>query len=141
MKDLPIQPGLLIPARELEVLVARSGGPGGQNVNKVSSKVTIKWALHESQVLSPFVADRLRKLAGSRLNDDGTIQITSQEHRDQPANYQACATKLRLLILQALHPPKIRKATRPTLGSKQRRLNDKSITSQRKAGRRNSGWE
>lgn len=141
MKDLMIQPGLIIPARELDVSVARSGGPGGQNVNKVSSKVTLSWKVAETDILTPVAKDRLLKLAANRINLDGELQITSQEHRDQPANYDVCVLKLRQLVLQALRPPKIRKPTRPTAGSKKRRLEAKAKQSQRKATRRNSGWD
>jgi ribosome-associated protein len=140
MRDITIQPGLVIPARELEVSFARSGGPGGQNVNKVSSKVTLRWAFSQSQVLPLPAAERLRALAANRLSNDGWLQFSSQANRDQPANLQACILKLRQLVLQALVSPKARKATRPTLGSKNRRMDDKAKRGQVKAGRR-AAWE
>ncbi len=141
MKDLRIQEGLYIPADELEVSFSRSAGPGGQNVNKVNSKVTLRWSFGESQVLSPTAADRLRQLAGHRLNLDGSIQVTSQEHRDQPSNLQACTFKLQQMIIQALCPPKPRKATRPSAGSHRRRLQEKAQRSQTKSQRGNKSWD
>ncbi len=141
MKDLRIQEGLYIPANELEVSFSRSAGPGGQNVNKVNSKVTLRWWLGNSQVLSTTAADRVRQLAGHRLNLDGSLQVTSQEHRDQPSNLHACTLKLQQLIIQALCPVKARKATRPSMGSQRRRLQEKAKRSQTKAGRGNKNWE
>jgi ribosome-associated protein len=141
MRDVFIQPGLIIPGRELDVSVARSGGPGGQNVNKVSSKVTLSWKVGMTTSLSSPVVDRLCKLAAGRINAEGELQITSQEYRDQPANLDTCVLKLRRLILRALSPPKTRKPTRPTRGSRERRLESKAIQSRRKAGRRNGTWD
>ncbi len=113
MKDLVIHDHLVIPASELEVSYARSGGPGGQNVNKVNSKVIIRWELQNSTALDMVVSERLRRLAGSRLNDDGSIQVTSQEHRDQAANLRTCLLKLQKMIVQALQTPKVRKQHGP----------------------------
>jgi ribosome-associated protein len=79
-------------------------------------------------------------LAANRLSNDGWLQFSSQANRDQPANLQACILKLRQLVLQALVSPKARKATRPTLGSKNRRMDDKAKRGQVKAGRR-AAWE
>ncbi|MDZ4850482.1 MAG: alternative ribosome rescue aminoacyl-tRNA hydrolase ArfB [Pirellulaceae bacterium] len=141
MKDLRIQEGLYIPADELEITFSRSAGPGGQNVNKVNSKVTLKWFMVDSCVLSPTAIERLRTLAGHRLNLDGSIQVTSQEHRDQPSNLQACTLKLQQLIIQALCPPKPRKKTRPSAGSQRRRLQEKAKRSQTKTERGNKSWD
>ena len=140
MEDLIIHEHLAIPAGELHSFFARSGGPGGQNVNKVNTKATLCWDLANSSVLYPGASARLRALAGSRLTDEGVIQITSQVHREQSRNLQACRDRLRSLILEALKPPTIRKPTKPTHGSQRRRLNDKKIASDRKQGRSGS-WE
>ena len=140
MEDLIIHDHLVIPAGELQTFFARSGGPGGQNVNKVNTKATLCWDLANSSVLYPGATARLRALAGSRLTDAGILQITSQVHREQGRNLQACRERLRHLILEALKPPTIRKPTQPTRGSQRRRLNDKKIASQRKQGR-SSSWE
>jgi ribosome-associated protein len=141
MEDLIIHEHLVIPASELQTFFARSSGPGGQNVNKVNTKATLCWDLAHSNVLYHGAATRLRALAGSRLNDAGMIQITSQVHREQSRNLQACRDRLRQLILEAIKPPTIRKPTQPTRGSQRRRLNDKKITSDRKQGRSSSSWD
>jgi len=141
MRDIRVHEYLVIPATELEVSYARSSGPGGQNVNKVNSKVTMKWALHETQLLPQSVADRLRVLAKSRLIEDGSLQVTSQVHRDQMQNLRECMTKIQRLVLQALNPPKARKATRPTAGSNRRRLEEKSKRSKTKSNRSAGGWD
>ena len=141
MRDIRVHENLVIPATELEVSYARSSGPGGQNVNKVNSKVTMKWALHETQLLPESVADRLRVLAKSRLIEDGSLQVTSQVHRDQMQNLRECMTKIQQLVLQALNPPKARKATRPSAGSNRRRLEEKSKRSQTKSNRSTGGWD
>jgi ribosome-associated protein len=141
MRDVIIKAGIAIPGRELETIVSRSGGPGGQNVNKVSSKVTLRWAFQSSEALSPTAKNRLQKIAENRISLDGKLQVTSQSSRDQPQNLQACIVKLRQLVLQAIQPPKIRKLTQPSLGSKLRRLDNKAKRSQAKDGRRNQNWE
>jgi ribosome-associated protein len=140
-RDIQVRPGLIIPESELSFIVARSGGPGGQNVNKVNSKVTLRWMFNESNVLTPAVKDRLRSLASNRIDSDGCLQITSQVHREQPANYEACAIRLRHLIIVALQPPKVRKPTKPSKRAHQRRLNDKAEQSQRKANRQPKIWD
>jgi ribosome-associated protein len=140
MEDLIIHEHLVIPASELQTIFARSGGPGGQNVNKVNTKATLTWDLANSNVLYAGAAARLRALAGSRLSDAGLLQITSQVHREQSRNIQACRDRLRQLVLEAIKPPTIRKATKPTKGSQRRRLNEKKITSDRKQGR-SSSWD
>lgn len=141
MKDIEIQPGMVIPANELTVAVARSSGPGGQNVNKVSSKVTLKWKFDTSDILAADIVERMRSIARSHVVDDAYIQVSSQEHRDQPANFRACELKLRRLVLQSLQPPKIRRATRPTASSNRRRLDDKAKRGQSKALRQRRTWD
>jgi ribosome-associated protein len=140
MEDLIIHEHLVIPADELHLFFARSGGPGGQNVNKVNTKATLCWDLARSTLLYPNANARLRALAGTRLTDAGVLQITSQVHREQGRNIQACRERLRQLILEALKPPTIRKPTQPSRGAQRRRLNDKKITSDRKQGR-SSSWD
>jgi ribosome-associated protein len=141
MKDIRVHENLFIPATELEVSYARSSGPGGQNVNKVNSKVTLKWALHQSELLPMTVLDRLRVLAKSRLLDDGSLQVTSQVHRDQLSNLRDCVQKIQHLVLAALNPPKSRKPTRPSAGSNRRRLEEKAKRSQTKTNRNSGGWD
>ncbi len=125
-----------IPREEVRLAFARAGGPGGQNVNKVSSKVLLRWNPSASRALPVEVRDRLIARHRSRLTKDGDLLLSSQRFRDQGRNLEDCLTKLRELIAQVLHPPKTRKPTRPTRGSRERRLAEKQLRSERKHRRR-----
>lgn len=140
MEDIVVSEQVVIPASELIFQFSRSGGPGGQNVNKVNSKATLSWNVETTQALYPATLQRLRALASTKINTDGFLQITSQVHRDQLSNIQACRERLRGLVLEALKPPTIRRPTKPTLGSKRRRLDNKKIQSQKKQSR-SKGWD
>ena len=130
---------LTIPDSELRLSFARSGGPGGQNVNKVSSKAVLHFAVATSPSLPDDVRGRFLEAFRSRITNAGEIVIHSDEFRDQPKNIQACHDKLRAMIAAVLRPPKKRRATKPTKGSRVRRLNDKRARSQKKEGRRFRG--
>jgi len=123
---------------DLDIAYARSGGPGGQNVNKVNSKVTLQW--HPGK-LPEAVRQRFVNAFQSRLLNDGKIAITSQEFRDQPRNLQACLDKLAEMLRSVAKPPKTRRATKPTKGSIERRLRAKQQQSQRKQQRRSPSDE
>jgi ribosome-associated protein len=127
---------IMIPDDELRFTFARSGGPGGQNVNKVASKAILHWALGANTTLPTEVKDRLRRHHGKRLTTEGLLVIHGQRFRDQARNIEDCRDRLREMILQALVAPRTRKATRPSRGSKLRRLEAKRRQSQRKASRR-----
>jgi ribosome-associated protein len=141
MEDLIINDQIVIPAEELEFSFARSGGPGGQNVNKVNSKATLNWDYQQTSApLYPATMARLKALASNRITDRGLLQITSQVHRDQPQNIQACRERLRHLILEAMNPPKPRKPTQPSRGAQRRRMEDKRQRGEKKQGR-STRWE
>jgi ribosome-associated protein len=136
MPILAVNRTITIPERELKFTFSRSSGPGGQNVNKVSSKATLHFRAVDSPSLPADVRQRLLDAFKSRLTKEGELVISSQEHRDQPQNIEACLNRLRGMILSVAKPPKKRRATRPTRGSKVRRLKTKKERSQVKAGRR-----
>jgi ribosome-associated protein len=137
--DLEITPTIRIPDAELRLSFARSSGPGGQNVNKVSSKAILHFDVLTTPSLPPDVRQRFLERYKTRLTNAGEVVIHSEEYRDQPRNIQACYDKLRDMILTVLRPPKKRRATKPTRGSKVRRLNAKKKRSEVKAGRRYRG--
>jgi ribosome-associated protein len=137
--DLEITPTLRIPEAELRLSFARSGGPGGQNVNKVSSKAVLHFDVVASPSLPPDVRQRFLERFRSRITTAGEIVIHSDEFRDQPKNIAAGYEKLRQMILAVLKPPKKRRATKPTRGSKVRRLSEKKARSDVKRGRQFRG--
>jgi ribosome-associated protein len=114
---------------EIEESFVRGSGPGGQNVNKVASAVQLRFDLENSPNIPEAMKRRVAALAGSRLTKDGVIVITSNSHRDQPLNRAEAQARLVALLREGAHPPKPRIATRPTLASKKRRLEGKTIRS------------
>jgi len=127
---------LAIPDAELTWSFARSGGPGGQNVNKVASKAVLRWDLNASPGVPEDVKERLRRLARRRVTRDGVLVLTSQRHRDQERNREDCREKLRELVRAAAVVPKVRKKKKPTRASKERRLAAKRRRAATKAARR-----
>lgn len=134
-EGLAIRPGLIVPERELTVRAVRSSGPGGQNVNRVSTKVELCFDLPGSTALDAPVKARLRRLAENRLDAEGHVLITSQATRSQAQNLADARAKLAALIRAALVVPKRRRATKPTRASKERRLDQKRKQSAKKQAR------
>ncbi len=126
---------------EISWTFSRSGGPGGQNVNKVASKAQLSWALEASIAVTDPVKERLRKAHPGCVTLDGHFLITSQESRDQGRNRELCLEKLADYLRAALIPPKPRLATKPTRSSKRRRVADKRQNSDRKASRKPGPWQ
>lgn len=139
---ITIHDNLAIPDEEVEWSYARSGGPGGQNVNKVSSKAVMRWRAAASAIPIPLAAwERMKGRFPSRFTAEGDVLITSQEHRDQERNRQSCLEKLIEMIRGSLIEPTVRKKTKPGKGAKRRRLADKKLNSAKKQSRRTSGHE
>jgi ribosome-associated protein len=136
MAALEVNDAISIPLDEFQFETSRSGGPGGQNVNKVNSKVQLRWTPSTSPSLPDPVRMRLLASVANRLTRDGELLIASTRTRDQGQNVDDCLDKLKTLILAAVHPPKTRRATRPTLASKKRRVESKIRRADTKKGRK-----
>ena len=135
---LEITPQLKIPISQLQLTYVRSSGPGGQNVNKVASKVVLRWDFDAADLLDGDSIERLKTSYPANVTKDGELITTSQKTRDAWQNREDCFEKLRAMLLVAIKKPKRRIPTRPTKGSIQRRLNAKARHSQKKRDRRTS---
>ena len=122
----------MIPFNELKFSYSRSSGAGGQNVNKVNSKATLEWAIDQSSAISIDVKTRFKQRYGNLINNEGIVIISSQESRSQNMNQDTCIRKLHRMIEEVLHPPKIRKKTKPKYSAVQKRLNGKRVESVKK---------
>ncbi len=136
-----IEPDIVIPDEELEWKFIRSSGPGGQNVNKVASAVQLRFLLARNVTLPVSVRNRLRRLAGQKLIDDGSILIKAMSERSQDQNRRAALARLEAMIRAAMVEPKIRKKTRPTKASKERRIDSKKRRGLTKQQRGSGRWD
>ncbi len=132
---LRITSSLSIDAHNLHYKAVRASGPGGQNVNKVASKIELWFDVVGCANLSDEIKVRLVNLAKNKIDNEGKLLITSQRTRDQKRNLDDALEKLRTLILRALAPPKRRRPTQPSRKSRQARLDQKRKQSQKKQGR------
>ena len=141
MPPLIITPDVAIPDEEFEWKFIRSSGPGGQNVNKVASAVQLRFLLPNNTSMPVAARNRLRRLAGQKLIDDGTILISARSERSQEQNRRDALERLAELVRAAMVEPKIRKKTRPTRASKERRIDAKKRRGTTKQGRGTRTWE
>jgi ribosome-associated protein len=132
---LAVTPTLIIDDSELEERFVRASGPGGQNVNKVSTAVQLRYDVGRAAALAPEVRDRLRALAGSRMTGEDVLVIDARAHRTQGQNREDARERLADLIRRALVRPKRRKKTRPGKAAKERRLDTKKRRADTKRGR------
>ena len=128
-----------IPQDRLSISFSRSGGPGGQNVNKVSSRVEIRFSIAQADWIPAHVRERLVQLFPSRTTTGGEFRVVSSRFRDQHRNLKDCLEKLGDLLRAASHRPARRIPTAPTRGSRERRLEAKRGRARRKSGRRGFG--
>lgn len=133
---LEINDRFRIPLSELEFAFARSSGPGGQNVNKVSSKAQLRWRPLDSLSIPEDCRFRVLTKLEPKLTVDGDLLVISQRYRDQPRNKEDCLEKLKAIVVAALVVPKVRKKLKPSRAAKARRLKDKKIGSEKKNQRR-----
>ncbi len=141
MDDLPVNQRVTIPGGELRVAFARSGGPGGQNVNKVASKVELRWRPAESAALAGEDREWLLRRLANRLTSEGDLIVTSRRSRDQLRNREDARRRLARCVAQALERPKPRKRTRPSRQSVEERLREKSVRGRLKRERSRSEWD
>ena len=125
-----------IPSSEIEFTFARSSGPGGQNVNKTSSKAILRWNLWESPSVSQAVKDRFSATFATRITVNGDVVIHSDESRDRAINEKTCLEKLLEMLKKVWTPPKKRVPTKPTKGSQRRRMDSKKLHGDVKKGRK-----
>lgn len=135
-RDLPVLRGLAIPAGELRESASRAGGPGGQHVNKVSTRVTLRWNALESAALTPAQLVRLRRRLRARLTRNGELVVHARRHRSRARNRELARERLAQLVREALARPKPRVPTRPSRAARERALAAKHRRSNVKRSRR-----
>ncbi len=127
--------------KEVTFKTSRSGGKGGQHVNKVSSKVELNFNINASSLFSDDQKMQLMQKLANKINAEGILQVVTEEDRSQLANKQKSLDKLLVLLKIALHQPKKRKATRPGKAAIEKRLKTKQFRAMKKINRRNERWD
>ncbi len=140
-RSLRVNSAIVIPAGELQFTFARSAGPGGQNVNKVSTKAVLRWQVAATPSLPEAVRRRFLSRYANRINGEGELVLSADQHREQFRNTAACREKLLAMITAVLVPPRRRKKTRPPRAAVEKRIRLKQQKSEKKEGRRYRGEE
>ena len=133
---LVVDERITIPRSELETRASRSGGAGGQHVNKTSSRIEIRWNVRTTTALDDATRARVLEKLASRLDGDGNVRVVSSEMRSQLQNRERAEARLAELVRKALVVPKARKKTKPSRAAREKRLDEKKRTSEKKANRR-----
>jgi len=134
--DLELKPWLVIPESEISVEYSRSGGPGGQHVNKTETKVTLRFSVPSSPSLPEAVKNKLMSRMRARLTKEGELLVSVDAHRERQRNMTLAYERMQALLRQALVEQKKRRPTKPSRGAKERRLKDKRQASEKKQNRR-----
>ena len=134
--DLELPGGVVIPEGEIGLEFSRSGGPGGQHVNKTETRVTLRWSVATSPSLPDHVRDKLLTRIAARLTKDGELLVSVDTHRERPRNVALGYERMQAILRDALVEQKKRRPTKPSRGAKERRLKAKRQASERKQGRR-----
>ncbi|GGI07494.1 alternative ribosome rescue aminoacyl-tRNA hydrolase ArfB [Egicoccus halophilus] len=132
MADIRLRRGVSVPEAEFDVRVSRASGPGGQGVNTTDSKVELRWPVATSPSLSEAQRARVMERLAHRITADGVLILQASEHRSQHQNRTAAFARFRAVVGEALEPPKVRRPTRRTRASKERRLKAKKQRSETK---------
>lgn len=134
-REIHLGAGIAIPRSEVSVETSRSGGPGGQKVNKTETKVTLRFDLVGTESLSESLKARLKKKLAHRLTKNGELLVSCEDHRVQSRNLETAFERLQGMLQEAMKRPKARKKTRPSLGAKRRRLEAKKQQGEKKKAR------
>jgi ribosome-associated protein len=138
---LDVAPNVRSPLSEIEFSYAKSGGPGGQNVNKLNTKAVLRWPIMSSTAMPQEVHLRFLEKYKNDVTVQGDLVLDSTRHRSALENTEDCLEKLRAMIVAVLKPPRPRRPTKPTKASQRRRLDAKKKQSEKKSGRRNQRGE
>lgn len=141
MSELFISRRIQIPLSEFEMTFARSGGPGGQNVNKVNSKAILRWPVVGTPSLPDDVKQRFLEKYKNRITTEGDLILSSQKSRDQSTNVELCIEKLRVMVEDVVAPPVPRKPTKVSFAAKQKRVEKKRVHSDKKRGRSRPSYD